>query len=108
MFGRSSPITPSGNCCRMVSLNMVAPMLVAFEQDLMWAKGWQNEMEVPMDVLAEKLDSKLREWRPETAAEVRQRVAEIIDMADQDTLDLLRSRTVEQEVLNILDEPATR
>lgn len=61
-----------------------------------------------MDVLAEQLDSKLREWRPETAAQVRQRVAEIIDMADQDALDLLRSRTVEQAVLNILDEPATR
>jgi hypothetical protein len=29
-----------------------------------------------MDTLAEKLDSKLRTWKPETAAEVRERVAE--------------------------------
>jgi hypothetical protein len=31
-------------------------------------------------------------------------VAEIIDLADQDALDIMRSRTVEQEVLDLLDE----
>jgi hypothetical protein len=31
-----------------------------------------------MDALAEKLDTKLRNWRPETVAEVRERVAEVI------------------------------
>ena len=61
-----------------------------------------------MDTLIERLDSKLREWKPETAAQVRERVAEIIALADQDALDLMRSRAVEQEVLDILDEPATR
>lgn len=61
-----------------------------------------------MDALAEKLDSKLRQWKPETAKEVRERVTEIIDVADQDALDLLRSRSVEQEVLDIIDAPATR
>ena len=35
-----------------------------------------------MDALAEKLDAKLREWEPNTVAEVRERVAEIIDLAD--------------------------
>jgi hypothetical protein len=39
---------------------------------------------------------------------VRQYVAEIIDLADQDALDILRSRIVEQEVLDLLDEPETR
>jgi hypothetical protein len=59
-----------------------------------------------MDALVERLDAKLCEWKPETAAEVRQRVAEIIALADQEALDLLRSRVVEQQVLDMLDEPA--
>jgi hypothetical protein len=61
-----------------------------------------------MDALLEKLDTKLREWRPETAEDVRLRVAEIIDLADQDALDISRSRTVEQEILDLLDEPPSR
>jgi hypothetical protein len=61
-----------------------------------------------MDVLIETLNAKLREWKPETAAQVRQRVTEIIGLADQDALDLLRSRTIEQDVLDILDEPSPR
>ena len=60
-----------------------------------------------MDALAEKLDARLREWKPETAAEVRQHVAEVIDLADQDVLDL-SSRAAEQEVLDLLDEPTSR
>ena len=60
-----------------------------------------------MDALAEELDAKLREWKPETADQVRRRVAEVIELADQDVLDLLRSRTAEQDVLDILDD-ATR
>jgi hypothetical protein len=61
-----------------------------------------------MDALAEKLDAKLREWTPETAAQVRQRVVEIIELADQEVLDIMRSRAVEQEVLDLLDAPAPR
>ena len=61
-----------------------------------------------MDMLVEKLDEKLREWEPRTAAEVRQRVSEIIDLADEGLLDIMRSRAVEQEVLDILDEPVSR
>ena len=61
-----------------------------------------------MDVLVETLDAKLREWKPETAAQVRQLVTEIIGLADQDALDLLRSRTVEQDFLDMLDEPSAR
>ncbi|MBS1823919.1 MAG: hypothetical protein JST93_01240 [Acidobacteria bacterium] len=61
-----------------------------------------------MDALAEMLDTKLRTWKPETAAEVRERVAEVIELADADVLDLLRSRAREQSVLDMLDEPPTR
>lgn len=61
-----------------------------------------------MDALVERLDLKLREWTPSTAEQVRQRVAEIIDLADHNALDIARARAVEQEVLDLLDEPATR
>ncbi len=61
-----------------------------------------------MDALAEKLDTRLRTWNPETAAEVRERVAEVIELADSDVLDLMRSRAREQAVLDILDEPPAR
>ncbi|MFZ0594406.1 MAG: hypothetical protein WAM39_28385 [Bryobacteraceae bacterium] len=61
-----------------------------------------------MDALAEKLDARLREWRPETAAQARKRIAEVIELADADLLDLARSRVVEQEVLDLLDEPRIR
>lgn len=61
-----------------------------------------------MDALAELLDQKLRQWQPGTSQEVRERVAEIIDLADHDHLDLMRSRAVEQEVLDLIDEPPAR
>jgi hypothetical protein len=61
-----------------------------------------------MDALAEQLDAKLREWAPETAAQVRQRVTEIMALADQGLLDVMRSRAVEQEVSDLLDAPAPR
>jgi hypothetical protein len=55
-----------------------------------------------VDALAEKLDARLQQWKPETAAEVRRCVEEVIDLADQDVLDVGRSRTVEQEALDSL------
>lgn len=61
-----------------------------------------------MDALAKQLDDKLRKWQPETADEVRQRIAEIIELADQGVLDISRSRLVEQEVLDMIDAPAAR
>ena len=61
-----------------------------------------------MDALVERLEARLREWKPETAAEVRERVAEVIELADHDVLDLMRPRATEQEVLDLLDEPTTR
>ena len=61
-----------------------------------------------MEAIAEKLETKLHEWKPETSQKVRALVAEIIELADHDALDIGRSRSVEQEVLEILDEPSTR
>ena len=50
----------------------------------------------------------MREWKPETAAEARERIAEVIELADHDILDIARSRAAEQEVLDLLDESPTR
>jgi hypothetical protein len=57
-----------------------------------------------MTQLAQKLDKKLATWRPEVAAQVEQIVTDVIELADTDTLDLLPSRAVVQEVLDTLDE----
>jgi hypothetical protein len=61
-----------------------------------------------MEAIAEKLDTKLRKWKPEISDGVRTLVAEVIDAADNDALDLMRSRAVEQEVLDQLDERSSR
>jgi hypothetical protein len=61
-----------------------------------------------VDALVEKLDARLRAWKPETAAEARERIAEVIDLADHDVLDLSRSRAAEQEVLDLLDGPSAK
>lgn len=60
-----------------------------------------------MDSLATQLDMKLHEWEPEVAAHVRQVISELMDLADQGVLDIMRSRSVEQEVMDLLDEPKT-
>jgi hypothetical protein len=39
---------------------------------------------------------------------VSQNMAERIEMADRNLLDIVRSRLVEQEVLDLIDEPETR
>ena len=56
-----------------------------------------------MTAIAKKLDSRMSRWTPATAKKVEQLVAEIIELADHDALDLVRSREVEQEVLDIID-----
>ena len=61
-----------------------------------------------MTAVAEKLDQKLTAWDPNTAHEVEHLVEEIIELADAKGLDILRSRRVEQEVLDLLDEDTTR
>jgi hypothetical protein len=61
-----------------------------------------------VDAIAEKLNTKLSKWKPEISREVRALVSDVIDAADNDVLDVLRSRAVEQEVLDQLDEPTSR
>jgi hypothetical protein len=60
-----------------------------------------------MDALVQELDNKLRQWQPDIVQQVRQCLIEIIELADQDALDLLRSRVVEHEVLMLIDEAET-
>jgi len=64
-----------------------------------------------MDALLETLNAKLSQWKPETAAQVRERIAEIISLADRNALEP-RSRPVEPEVLDISwtwpDDPPAR
>ena len=54
--------------------------------------------------IANRLEEKMRQWDPEKASSVEKIINEIIDLADHDCLDILRSRMAEQEVLDILDE----
>jgi hypothetical protein len=61
-----------------------------------------------MEALLETLRIRLREWKPDTARQVRQVLAEVIDLADHDALDLVRSRVAEREVLDLIDEPMSR
>ena len=61
-----------------------------------------------MSPVVQKLASKLEEWAPEVSREVEVLVADIIALADLNVLDLSRSRRVEQEVLDLLDEPFSR
>jgi hypothetical protein len=64
-----------------------------------------------MDALTERLGIKLQEWKPEISdsaqqtlrERVRQYISEIIDLADRDVLNSLPSRTVEQDVLDLID-----
>jgi hypothetical protein len=57
-----------------------------------------------MTAIAEQLNQKLENWSPDKAAQVEKLVAEIIELADADAIDLLPSRKVTQEVLDLLDE----
>ena len=50
-----------------------------------------------VDAIAEKLDTKLSKWKPEISEEVRALVSQVIDAADNDALDVIRSRAAEQE-----------
>ena len=60
-----------------------------------------------MTRIADELEKKLSTWAPETAAEVERLIADIIQWTDADALDLMRSRHVEQEVLDLLNKVKT-
>ncbi|MBW4563680.1 MAG: hypothetical protein KME32_21560 [Mojavia pulchra JT2-VF2] len=61
-----------------------------------------------MDSLVETLDTKLRQWKPEVAEQVRQYVGAIIEMADQDALDIMQSRDGVQEDFHKSDDAEKR
>ena len=61
-----------------------------------------------MSNLAMELDEKLKRWDQSTCQQVESLVIQIIELADHDSLDLLRSRSVEQEVLDLLDDAPTQ
>lgn len=61
-----------------------------------------------MPSVAQKLAERFDEWEPELALRVEGLVGEIIELADLDLLDLGRTRRIEQEVLDLLDEPDAR
>ncbi len=61
-----------------------------------------------MDVLAKRLDKKRQEWSSDAAKQIRCAVVELIELADRGLLDIARSRKVEQEVLDLIDEPKSR
>jgi hypothetical protein len=61
-----------------------------------------------MDMLSKRLDKKLQEWGSEVAEQVRCEVVELIELADRGLLEIARSRKVEQEVLDLIDEPKSR
>ena len=63
-----------------------------------------NEVGSIMDPLVEKLGARLREWKAENVAQVRESVAEVIDLAAQDVLDVTGVRAIGQKVLDSLDE----
>lgn len=57
-----------------------------------------------MITIAQKLEEKMKQWDKDKVSSVESVINEIIELADEDSLDLLRSRAAEQEVLDILDE----
>jgi hypothetical protein len=61
-----------------------------------------------MSPIAQQLAEKLDQWEPEVSRRVETLVAEIMDLAEAGALEFLRSRAVEQEVLDLLDEPVSR
>jgi len=61
-----------------------------------------------VDAIAEKLDTKLGKWKPEISREVRAVVSQVIDATDNDAPEVMRSRAAEQEVLDQLDESASK
>lgn len=60
-----------------------------------------------MDALIQELGIKYSSMAACNCEQVRRCLVKIIELADQDALDILRFRVVEQEVLDLIDEPKT-
>lgn len=61
-----------------------------------------------MDILVENLDAKPYQFGRDIAEREWKLVEEVIELADCDRLDSFRSRSIEQEVLDLLDESPSR
>ncbi|BAZ09714.1 hypothetical protein NIES4071_15240 [Calothrix sp. NIES-4071] len=85
---------------------------ISFESAFFFSKCYpRNELKhshKSMDTLVEKLSVKLSQWQPDVAKQVRQYVEAIIELADNDSLDILQSRVVNQEALNKSDTVENR
>ena len=57
-----------------------------------------------MIAIAETLDKHAESWKPDVTTRVEELVGEIIELADADALDILPTRAVQQEVLDLLDD----
>ena len=68
-------------------------------------KGTDRKCEIANPIYLYRI---IQAFKPNIAAEVKERILEIIDLEDRDALDIMRSRAVEQEVLDLLDEPISR
>ena len=90
---RNRPYSPSGDVSRrkIGTRKMADP-------------GYGNAM----IAIAEILDKHAEGWKPEVASRVEELVGEIIELADADALDILPSRAVQEEVLEVLDDTQTR
>ena len=61
-----------------------------------------------MITIAETLDKHAESWKPEVTTRVEELVGEIIELADADALDILPSRAVQQEVMDVIDDAETK
>ncbi len=61
-----------------------------------------------MDDLAKQLDKKFQESGPDVAEQDRDEIIELLELAEGGLLDVARSRKVEREVLELIDEPTAR
>ena len=57
-----------------------------------------------MIAIAETLDKHAEGWKPDVTSRVEELVGEIIELADANALDILPSRAVQQEVLDVIDD----
>jgi hypothetical protein len=57
-----------------------------------------------MIAIAETLDKHAERWKPEVTTRVEELIGEIIELADADALDILPTRAVQQDVLDLLDD----
>ena len=69
------------------------------------ARSCKLNEEVSYGCIGRKARHKIAHLETGNSGPIRDRVAGLIELADQDVLDIMRSRACEQEVLDLLDDP---